>query len=213
VEIKITLDQTSLNGLTETQKKYEVYGNYIFLDKEERESISRRSADFVITQVQRIEHQLNQDDGYNTIDLSSFNHPVKSIFFGFDSTTSTYTDDYFTFSGADLHVNGTPLLENMNPVYFHTIQNYYKSEYGVSDYDITRNMLFYTRYFAYHFCMNASQYNPSGSCNFSRLDNAKLIIRGVDVAPSRSSDSLYVYAVNYNVLRIKDGLAGILFGN
>jgi len=138
---------------------------------------------------------------------------VKSIFFGFDSTTSTYTDDYFTFSGADLHVNGTPLLENMNPVYFHTIQNYYKSEYGVSDYDVTRNMLFYTRYFAYHFCMNASQYNPSGSCNFSRLDNAKLIIRGVDVAPGRSSDSLYVYAVNYNVLRIKDGLAGILFGN
>src|SRR6056300_1576793 len=110
VEIKITLDQTSLNGLTETQKKYEVYGNYIFLDKEERESIARRSTDFVITQVQRIEHQLNTDDGYNTIDLSQFNHPVKSLFFGFDSTTSTYTDDYFTFSGADLYINGTPLL-------------------------------------------------------------------------------------------------------
>jgi len=57
---------------------------------------------------------------------------------------------------------------------------------------------------------DASDYNPSGSCNFSRLDNAKLIIRGVE-AVNRSY--VYVYAVNYNVLRIKDGLAGILFGN
>ena len=213
VEIKISLDSNSIAGLSESEKKYEVYGNYIFLDKDERESIVKRSMDFVITQVQRIEHQLNTNDGYNTIDLSQLNHPVKSLFFGFESTTSVYTDDYFTFSGVDLHLNGTPLFETMTPVYFHTIQNYYKSEYGISEYDVNRNMLFYTRYYAYHFCMNASQYNPSGSCNFSRLDNAKMIIRGVDVAPSRQGDSIYVYAVNYNVLRIKDGLGGILFGN
>jgi hypothetical protein len=213
VEIKITLDSDVVSGLTDIQKKYEVYGNYIFLDKDERESIVKRSMDFVITQVQRTEHQLNTNHGNNTIDLSNFNHPVKSIFFGFESTTSAYRDDYFTFSGIDIHVNGTPLLENMKPVYFHTIQNYYKSDYGISEYDVTRDIMYYTRYFAYHFCMNASQYNPSGSCNFSRLDNAKMIIRGVDVAPSRIGDSLYVYAVNYNVLRIKDGLGGILFGN
>jgi len=213
VEIKITLDSDIVSGLTDIQKKYEVYGNYIFLDKDERESIVKRSMDFVITQVQRTEHPLNTNHGNNTIDLSNFNHPVKSIFFGFESTTSAYTDDYFTFSGIDIHVNGTPLLENMKPVYFHTIQNYYKSDYGISEYDVTRDILYYTRYFAYHFCMNASQYNPSGSCNFSRLDNAKMIIRGVDVAPGRIGDSLYVYAVNYNVLRIKDGLGGILFGN
>jgi len=72
----------------------------------------------------------------------------------------------------------------------------------------------YTRFFAYHFCMNASDYNPSGSCNFSRLDNAKLTIRGAEKGLNRpTNQGLIVYALNYNVLRIKDGLAGILFGS
>ena len=58
--------------------------------------------------------------------------------------------------------------------------------------------------------MNASDYNPSGSCNFSRIDNSKIIVRGVELL---IANTCMVYAVNYNVLRIKDGLAGILFGN
>ena len=190
-----------------------MYGNYIFLDKDEREAIVKRSIDFVITQVQRMEHPLDTNEGYNTLDISQFNHPVKSLFFGFESTTNDYINDFFTFGGVDLYINGTHLFENMKPVYFHTIQNYYKSDYGISDYDVNRNMLFYTRYYAYHFCLNASQYSPSGSCNFSRIDNAKITIRSANVAPSRKGDPLYVYAVNYNVLRIKDGLGGILFGN
>ena len=66
----------------------------------------------------------------------------------------------------------------------------------------------------YHFCLNASDYNPSGSCNFSRLDDAKIILRGVEKGEIRPTDqSVFVYVVNYNVLRLKDGLAGILFGN
>jgi hypothetical protein len=215
VEIKIKYDQTRFPELelTEDEKKIEVYGNYIFLDKEERENIVKRQMDLVITQVQRLEHPLNTSDGYNSVDISHFNHPVKSLFFGFESKTNTYTTDFFTFSGLDIHLNGTPLLENMKPMYFHTIQNYYKSKFGTSEFDNTNNIPVYTRYYAYHFCMNASQYHPSGSCNFSRLDNAKLMIRGASVAASRSGDPLHVYAVNYNVLRIKDGLAGILFGN
>ena len=213
VEIKINYDLSNISGFTEEQKRAEIYGNYIFLDKDERESIVRRSMDFVITQVQRFEHHLNTESGYNTIDLSQFNHPVKSMFFGFQAKTDMYTEDYFTFSGADLQINGTALFENMRPMYFHTIQNYYKSEYGMTEFDTNLRIPFYTRYFAYHFCLNASQYNPSGSCNFSRLDNAKFVIRGATVHANRQGDPIYLYAVNYNVLRIKDGLGGLLFGN
>jgi hypothetical protein len=214
VEIKINYDQTSLAGLTDEDKKIEVYGNYIFLDKDEREAIIQRQLDLVITQVQRVEYKLNTFDGYNALDLSPFNHPVKSLFFGFNATQSDYKIDFFTFTGADLQINGTYLFENMKPNYFHTVQNYYKSQYGVSEFDSTRNVMVYTRYFAYHFCMNASEYSPSGSCNFSRLDNAKMIIRGASVGAGRvPGQPLYIYAVNYNVLRIKNGLGGVLFGN
>jgi len=217
VEIRINFDETNIAGILAHEKKAHMYGNYVYLDTEERESLVKRSLDFVITQTQKVEYSLNsvadnqsQSGGYNTLDLSSFNHPVKSLFFGFGASQVNPATDRFSFTNVDLYINGTPLLENMSPVYFHTAQNYYKSSYGKTSFNTISHSPNYTRYFAYHFCMNASDYNPSGSCNFSRLDNAKLVLRGVE-AVGRSH--MYVYAVNYNVLRIKDGLAGILFGN
>ena len=221
VEIKINFDISSVAEIDATLRKINVYGNYIFLDKAERESMISRQMDFVITQTQTQEFPLSnvynnqiESGGYNDFDISSFNHPVKSIFFGYSSTSPNSFNDRFTFKNADIHLNGTPLLENMSPTYFHTIQNYYKSKYGVSDFNTETEDLMYTRYFAYHFSMNASDYNPSGSCNFSRLDNAKIIVRGAEKGSLQAdTQAVSVIAVNYNVLRIKNGLAGILFGN
>ena len=221
VEVKINFDENSLSDHDESIRKINVYGNYIFLDKEERESLVKRQMDFVITQTQKIEYPLSnvynnltESGGYNVIDMSHFNHPVKSIFFGMSATNVDPTKDRFTFKNADIQINGTPLLENMTPTYFHTVQNYYKSKYGISNFRVDTEELFNTRYFAYHFGLNVSDYNPSGTCNFSRLDNAKLIVRGVEKGILRANDNeISVIALNYNVLRIKDGLAGILFGN
>lgn len=221
VEIKVNFDENSISDHSESIRKINVYGNYIYLDKEERESLVRRQMDFVITQTQKIDYPLSnvydnrsESGGYNNLDLSSLNHPVKSIFFGFSAKYTDPTKDRFTFKSADIQLNGTHLLENMSPTYFHTVQNYYKSKYGVSNFRVDTEELSKTRYFGYHFGLNASDYNPSGSCNFSRLDNAKLVIRGAEKGIYRVNDNeMSVVAVNYNVLRIKDGLAGILFGN
>ena len=217
VEIRINFNEENLAHIPNSEKKAKMYGNYIFLDTDERERLVKRPLDFVITQTQRVEYPLNavtdnntQSGGYNTLDISSFNHPVKSLFFGFGTSQVNPAIDRFSFVNADIYINGTPLLENMSPVYFHTAQNYYKSTYGRTYFNMPTHSPTYTRYFAYHFCMNASEYNPSGSCNFSRLDNAKIVLRGVEAV---GREYVYVYAVNYNVLRIKDGLAGILFGN
>jgi hypothetical protein len=221
VEIKIHFDNAQFAGVSSKNKQIKVYGNYIYLDKDERERMITRQMDFVITQVQSVEYPLEtvsdhvtQQGGDNSLDLSCFNHPVKSIFFGFNALNNDFANDRFTFHTGDIHINGTPLLEDMSPMYFHTIQNYYKSKFGTSDFVHTTEVLFQTRYFAYHFCLNASDYNPSGTCNFSRIDNAKLILRGVEKGSLRpDGQELYIHAVNYNVLRIKGGMAGILFGN
>jgi len=221
VEIRINLDPASLLNYSDSQKRINVYANYIYLDKDERESMVKRQMDFIITQTQRIDFPFSnvfdntiESGGYNDLDISTLNHPVKSIFFGLSATHVDPTNDRFTFKTGDIHINGTPLLENMSPTYFHTCQNYYKSRFGVTDYRVDSEDLMYTRFFVYHFGLNASDYNPSGSCNFSRLDNAKLILRGVEKGVLRAEQNeMYLYAVNYNVLRIKDGLAGILFGN
>ena len=220
VEIRINFDEANLTTITADDKNAKIYGNYVYLDKEERESLISRSLDFVITQVQKIEFPLTTTidntlaTNENVCDISSFNHPVKSLFFGFGANSGDFANDRFTFKNADLQINGIHLLEQMSPLYFHTVKNYYKSSFGTSEFIAESQVLMYTRFFAYHFCMNASDYNPSGSCNFSRLDNAKLTIRGAEKGLNRpTNQALFVYAVNYNVLRIKDGLAGILFGS
>jgi len=221
VEVRVNFDENSIADHTESIRRINVYGNYVYLDKEERESLVKRQMDFIITQTQKIEYPLSnvydnliESGGYNDFDLSSLNHPVKSLFFGMTAKHVDPTKDRFTFKNADIQINGTPLLENMTPTYFHTVQNYYKSNYGISDFRVDTEDLFHTRYFAYHFGLNASDYNPSGSCNFSRLDNAKLTVRGAEKGVLRALDNeISVIALNYNVLRIKDGLAGILFGN
>jgi len=152
VEIKINFDDTYYNdsvlNLTAAQKRINVYGNYIYLDKEERESLVGRSLDFVITQTQKIELPMEtvsdnkNGGGENTFDISSFNHPVKSIFFGFGALSDDFANDRFTFLSGDIQINGTPILEHMSPNYFHTVQNYYKSSYGMNDFVSETNVLF-----------------------------------------------------------------------
>ena len=62
----------------------------------------------------------------------------------------------------------------------------------------------------YSFAQKINRFQPTGTCNFSRLDNADLAFSNVHQGPSGFID---LYAVNYNVLRFKGGMAGVAFGN
>ena len=59
----------------------------------------------------------------------------------------------------------------------------------------------------YSFALNPEEHQPSGTCNFSRIDNATLTITTGTVAET------YIYAVNYNVLRIMSGMGGLAYSN
>ena len=61
----------------------------------------------------------------------------------------------------------------------------------------------------YSFALKPEEHQPSGSCNFSRLDNAKLSVS----TASGLSSSDNIYAINYNVLRIMSGMAGLAYSN
>ena len=60
----------------------------------------------------------------------------------------------------------------------------------------------------YSFALNPEEHQPSGTCNFSRIDNATLTVTMAGASPS-----LYVYAVNYNVLRVMSGMGGVAYSN
>ena len=58
VEIRINFDETNIAGILAHEKKAHMYGNYVYLDTEERESLVKRSLDFVITQTQKVEYSI-----------------------------------------------------------------------------------------------------------------------------------------------------------
>jgi hypothetical protein len=105
----------------------------------------------------------------------------------------------------------------MPDVYFSTVQAYYHSDFasalqgGQSLIDTNEtgyNLKMYS------FALRANKHQPCGTCNFSRLDTASMTFT-YDFGPPISAvpEDIYLYAVNFNILRIKNGLAGIAFSS
>ena len=71
----------------------------------------------------------------------------------------------------------------------------------------------------YSFALKPEEHQPSGTCNFSRIDNASLHIKLTESACECPSDgssvvnTISVFAVNYNVLRIMSGMGGLAYSN
>ena len=102
-----------------------------------------------------------------------------------------------------LQINGTDVTDfkyvdpNYTAVtsYYHTASSKDAGASGEND-----------KFFLYPFCLDTSKVQPTGSLNFSRLDSARLVN---DTA--NSSDD--IYAVNYNILRIENGMGGLMYSN
>ena len=62
----------------------------------------------------------------------------------------------------------------------------------------------------YSFALKAEDHQPTGSCNFSRIDNATL---NVNAGAVPASSVVNVYVQNYNVLRVMSGMAGTAYSN
>ena len=59
----------------------------------------------------------------------------------------------------------------------------------------------------YSFSLRPEDHQPSGTCNFSRIDTARLVTGG----DLETGDN--IYAVNYNILRIMSGMGGVAYSN
>jgi hypothetical protein len=65
--------------------------------------------------------------------------------------------------------------------------------------------------FMYSFALKPEEHQPSGTCNFSRIDNAEMSF--TNPAITNTAKTLTIYAVNYNVLRIMSGMGGLAYSN
>jgi len=96
-------------------------------------------------------------------------------------------------------LNGQDRFKEQNGKYFNQVQPFYHHT-GTP----------YPGVYAYSFALQPEEHQPTGTCNFSRIDNAQVSIQ----MKSGSQTTLQkLFAVNYNILRIQSGMGGLAFSN
>lgn len=116
---------------------------------------------------------------------------------------------------AKLQLNGSDRFQERDGAYFNYVQPWQHFSNTPAD-GIN----------VYSFALKPEEHQPSGTCNFSRIDNATLQIRlgsqNVDgnntylantLGGSNSNSLLNIYTVNYNILRVMSGMAGAAYSN
>jgi len=104
---------------------------------------------------------------------------------------------------AKLQLNGQDRFSEREGSYFDLVQPY---QHHTRNPDAGINV--------YSFALRPEEHQPSGSCNFSRIDNAtlQLVLSNATVEGTKTA-KVRVYAVNYNVLRVMSGMGGLAYSN
>ncbi len=170
-----------------TNYKPDISATYMCLDEDERKFFAEKTHDMLVFQVQK------SPASNKTIQDVTFNHPVKFI----ASSNATANSLVSRTNKVKLEANGVDITDLKYGVpHFTSIPSYYHTEFSSGN---NENMFFYS------FALNASKHQPTGTLNFSRLDSFKIHCSQAINRP--------IYAVNYNILRIQNGLGGLLFSN
>ena len=234
----------SLIGLPVLRAK--LYIDFIFLDSSEREMFSTKTHEYCIEQL-----QYNEDTPYLG-DISSvrlnFNHPIKELIWVFQYDENVYIKDFFNYTNTvttqkitidntinnnntpeftektsattienpvetvDLMINGTPRFAQQTGEYTNYIQQYNHHT------NISLNGIN-----TYSFALYPENIQPSGSYNFSKIDDAilenklKTYYLNNSITGEQNITSgtglVKIYGLNYNILKITGGMGGIVFSN
>ena len=236
---------------------FKIYGDYIYLDVDERRKFAESSHEYLIEQLQTQTNSITE----NTQQINlNFNHPCKDLIWVFQNTTrnsaatadnsgrapgdystsgDSVSNDWFNYNGsaagplalaipgsapgsaadgansvgnnnaqtasdpfttASLQFNGKNRFRPRPPMYFKHLQPLYHY-----DNIPAKNV------YAYSFALKPTEHQPSGTCNFSRLDGARLVLNGLDLTEAAQNLTISVFTRNYNILRISSGVSGLAY--
>jgi hypothetical protein len=104
---------------------------------------------------------------------------------------------------AKLQLNGQDRFSEREGTYFDLVQPF---QHHTRSPDTGINV--------YSFALRPEEHQPSGTCNFSRIDNATLqLVLSSNAVGGAETAKVRVYATNYNVLRIMSGMGGLAYSN
>ena len=234
VKINIEFQQLSKLGKNSSAKGVNMnnvclFCDYIYLDTDERRRFAQVSHEYLIEQVQFSGCNSVGNSGASTqlVNLAlNFNHPVKELvwvvqseYFNANGTLVNDSNHLLDFTNdkkshvntALLQLNGHDRFKKRSGSYFEHVQRYQHHSGSILKDNNEEGI------YTYSFSLNPEEHQPSGSCNFSRIDNAVLCLElkksETEIESQRVSRQVRVYAINYNVLRIMSGMAGLAYSN
>ena len=194
-----------------------LYGDYIYLDVDERRRFVSSAHEYLIEQVQYTSI-IPIAPGASSGSLRlEFNHPIKELFWYIQRDDMLRYHEFYNYSSIGIYESGTRTDMLANAVlqldgydrfqvrdagYFRLVQPW---QYHTV---IPEKLFLYS----YSFALRPEDVQPTGSMNASRMDS---IILQVNINPAliNTLGNLHskVYATNLNVLRIADGYGGVVF--
>ena len=212
-EVKFNFQFAAATALSKTTAEpptvnsIKMYVDYIYLDTEERRRFAQQSHEYLIDQVQYTGAVAKSGAATTTQSLRlDFNHPCKELVWVCRVSNSHQTafaeqSDSAKPGSALLQLNGHDRFAKRPMNYFtrmQTMQHHTNVPAG-------------DRIACYSFGLRPEDHQPSGTCNFSRIDNATLQLK--DDVNAAANHEYQVYATNYNVLRIMSGMGGLAYSN
>ena len=243
-----------------TDGTFKVWGNYVYLDTEERRRFSQKGHEYLIEQVQHTGADSVSSASTKQVRLS-FNHPVKELVWAVTGASSA-EDKLWNFSSnvatGDVVVESDPTAVSESNCYvpltqatgvplfsaganggLRLVEEGASSAAAVGPLDTFKLVLngqdrfkeqtgkYFNQVqpfnhhsgcpmpgvYAYSFALKPEEHQPTGTCNFSRIDNAQVALKIKSSMASGAATSLNMFATNYNVLRIQSGMGGLAFSN
>jgi hypothetical protein len=212
-----------------TNNTFKIWNNYFFLDTTERRKFAQNPHEYLIEQIQSQSGNVQSLtlDNYIRINL---NHPTKEIIWIFNRNGTNAQANDFSI-GTNIIPNGTP--SQFAPMYnFKLILNgtdRFKERPG-EYFRLSQNYTHHSRIpgnyiYTYSFALRPEEHQPSGTCNFSRIDSSQLwfYLRNRTTSPGNADNlplqdytelpSYNLYCPSYNILRIMGGMGGLAYSN
>lgn len=182
----------------------ELWVDYIFLDTDERRRFAQMSHEYLIDQVQFTGTESVSANSSPKIRLN-FNHPCKEFVWVIrdGSATAANWSTFYPEKSAKLQLNGNDRFSTRDGDYFYLVQPYQHHE------NIPMVNATTPKYInVYSFGLKPEEHQPSGTLNMSRIDTATL-----NLETGADGNELWIFATNYNVLRILSGMGGLAYSN
>jgi hypothetical protein len=175
-------------------KKVSLVTDFFFITEHEKNFLLTRPVEYVITQLQLSQFKFKAGESKKS-GMLNFKNPVKEMFF------MAVSDDVYKYEPikqVTMKFNNNIIIDADNLMLsYEQPLKYYT---GVTD----------NKFGVYSFSLKPETYYPTGQVNMSRIAH-NLIDIELDTPDASFGHKVYVYAVNYNVLRISSGLGGLKF--